>query len=295
MKNLEILHICVNYGNNQETKAFVENCRQLRGADKVQFVVCDNSFGIDSAKDFIFARWQQPDEILVLPFADNPGYLGAAYEALLKVAKLRGLTELSEQAVGQKYRYIILSNSDLQISTQDFYLQLLSRKVPSSGEMEKVGILAPSIRSLLTNKEGNPLYQARPSTKKINFLVKVYSWYPFAVLYHLLSFIKVCLQGFGHQSNSAEIYAAHGAFLIFTDEFFASGGTFNYPAKLYGEELFLAEQLRRFGLKTVLVNDLKVLHREKGTEQSLWHRIGLSRRTFEYKRESSRVIARAWS
>ncbi len=294
MKNLEILHVCVNYRNNQETKGFIENCQQLLGADQVQFVVCDNSQGIDPEKDLILENLRTSDSVVVLPYVDNPGYLGAAYRALLKIAELSGCSEVSEEAIGQKYSFVIVSNTDLQISTKDFYQRLLSQSSRDSGSGQKVGILAPSIRSLLTNKESNPLYQSRPSAKKMNFLVRVYSWYPLAVLYHLLSFAKVWLPGQTQASGAIEIYAAHGAFMIFTAEFFKAGGTFKYPARLYGEELFLAEQLRRFGLKTMLVETLKILHREKGTELTLWHRIGLSRRTFEFKKESSKVIAQDW-
>jgi GT2 family glycosyltransferase len=58
------------------------------------------------------------------------------------------------------------------------------------------------------------------------------------------------------------IYAPHGSFLIFSSEYFRAGGSLDFPCFLFGEEVYLAEVLRKLGLDVVYEPSLEVVHQE---------------------------------
>jgi GT2 family glycosyltransferase len=56
------------------------------------------------------------------------------------------------------------------------------------------------------------------------------------------------------------IYAAHGAFLIFSRAYFEGGGYIDDGFFLYAEEFAVAEICRRLGLSVVHDPELRVIH-----------------------------------
>ncbi len=327
MKYPEILHICVNYGNYDESNQFVKDCLAQGSADCVKIALCDNSAEGVSV-DNRLSQWQGHPQVEVISLPKNPGYLGAAhcaYEYFLKQ------TSPQEETLGDAWprelKFLLLSNTDIRYCDNDFY-----RKLLDINPNENCALIAPSIRSTLTGCESNPLYSLRPSRQKMKFLSFVYRVYPLAWLYHTLSFLKNTLfkntlfgatkraevkdkapnkvlgkvLGKAPEKTSSKtpgtgggealsFYASHGCFIIFTPTFFSHGGSLNYPVKLYGEELFIAEQLQRKNLAIQWAPSIQILHREKGTENKLADRIGLSRKSFKFKKESSRYLAKIWS
>jgi GT2 family glycosyltransferase len=266
------LHIMVNYGNDVETEGFLQKCLQLKEASQGLFVIVNNS--AKSSKDMTFTHLISSSNryVKVINCADNPGYFPAAQRALLEIEQ-------------KQFKFVILSNTDLEILNDNFYEILL--KMPDSSLS---GAIAPSVRSELSQKECNPLYWSRPSKRKIHFLKLVYSNFFIAWIYHVLSFFKSKLVSEKQILSGQNVYAPHGCFIILTQNYFRSGGDFSHKVRLYGEEIALAERLRKFGLKVVLEPTLKVCHREKGTEVSWWHRVTLSKRTFEFKKEAAQYL-----
>ena len=51
-------------------------------------------------------------------------------------------------------------------------------------------------------------------------------------------------------------------FLIFSSEYFRAGGSLDFPGFLFGEEVYLAETLRKLGLDAVYEPSLEVVHQE---------------------------------
>jgi len=81
------------------------------------------------------------------------------------------------------------------------------------------------------------------------------------------------------------IYAPQGSCIVFSKLFFSLGGKLNYPKFLFGEEIFVAETARNFGLRVVYSPRLKVWHDDHSST-------GLvrSRKIAAYVRESARFI-----
>ena len=260
----------VNYRNDLETEAFLHKCFKIKGADQAQFAIANNS--AQSREDLGFSGLSS-NSVCVVNFPDNPGYFPAAQKVW-------------EQFKTREFKYVILSNTDLEILNSDFYDLLLNHSTE-----ENVGVIAPSIKSELTRRECNPLYRVRPTKQKIKFLKFIYSRFTFAWIYHVLSFIKARSTPESSLPDHSYVYAPNGSFLILTKNYFESGGDFSHGVRMYGEEIVLAEKLRELDLKVKLSLKLRIFHREKGSEANFWQRMGLSKRTFEFKKEAAELLA----
>jgi GT2 family glycosyltransferase len=86
-----------------------------------------------------------------------------------------------------------------------------------------------------------------------------------------------------------QIYAAHGAFLAFRKSYFEAGGTLRHGAFLFGEEIFVAETVRRLGLTIGYDPRLRVFHRGYTTTGYM-----PSRQMATYMREAARYCADTW-
>ena len=62
-----------------------------------------------------------------------------------------------------------------------------------------------------------------------------------------------------------EMYAAHGSIMIFTKNYFNLGASIYYPRFLFGEEVFVAEETKLKGLKTVYFSELRIYDNEHGS------------------------------
>jgi GT2 family glycosyltransferase len=163
--------------------------------------------------------------------------------------------------------WVIVSNVDLLVADAQFLDKLAALRA-----RPRLGVVAPSIRSALTGRDQNPFMRKRPSAMRMH----VYKWMfrSWLVLnaYELASaaFHKVRNAGrarpgasAGLRENSAgTIYAPHGSFLIFSKEYFRDGGNLDFPCFLFGEEVYLAEGLRKLGLDVVYEPSLEVVHQE---------------------------------
>jgi len=83
--------------------------------------------------------------------------------------------------------------------------------------------------------------------------------------------------------SRTRIYAAHGACVILSSAFFASGGSLDTTVPMFAEELTLAETARRLGLPIWHVPDLEVVHREHSTTGA-----GLTRSKYDMERMARR-------
>lgn len=281
------MHFIINYKNNKETESFIENCLECsnftngeESSYETHFVLINNS--AISEEDATFSKFLATKSVQVFNYPDNPGYLSGVHRA----SQFYDLTS---------YNFVIISNSDLKIENKDFYKSLTDLKMNYSGW----GAIAPSVWSDLYNMETNPLYFHRPSAAKINRLAFIYKFYSIAFIYHLLSSVKNFILSLSKNKKrleiECEVYAPHGCFLILTKVFFTAGGNLDFKSRLYGEEIFLAEQIRNLKLKVFTKPELKITHREKGTQGNSLKRHFLNYKTFEFKKKSAIYIKNIFS
>jgi GT2 family glycosyltransferase len=180
----------------------------------------------------------------------NLGYFGAAHLVLNSVWKNR----LPD--------WLVVSNADIRLPQHSFLTRLADH---SAG---RCAVIAPKIVSTETGLDQNPFHRHRPSAVRINLnrlipRVPLLFWLVTAQ-YLIKRSIRRRIPGNHAQStkNSTNIYAPHGAFIVFSKEYFRRGGSLNCGAFLFAEEIFVAETCRRLGLHITHSPDLEVLHDE---------------------------------
>ena len=263
MANSRVLCICVNYISDEETRDFVQSVEECTGGNRDIFVVSNSPS--ESLHEIARPATGQPGETRVfVHFANsNKGYFGGAALGLELYLRDNPPPE-----------WVMVSNVDISFPDQDFF-QIL-KSYHSTGAS---AVLAPDIllqtRSILLSSQlhQNPAIRTRLSRAKLRCLHAVTCWYPLYWAFSLSSALRhslVHLVGFdGHAKadntlRPEEIYAPFGACILFHRSYFEAGGTLEYPAFLFGEEIFVAETARRWRLRVVYDPRLKLRHLAQG-------------------------------
>lgn len=159
---------------------------------------------------------------------DNPGYFGGIRRAMLK-------TNVTA------YDYVIISNVDLTVE-KDFFVKLATYDCA-----EDTGWIAPQIWSAQEGRDRNPKIMNRYPLKTLKILKTIFRFPPVWTLKRAISSHRKK----GEMHPAGEIYGGHGSFIILTKRYFDSCGVINYPVFLFCEEIWLAEQCRKAGLKVL--------------------------------------------
>jgi GT2 family glycosyltransferase len=210
----------------------------------VRFVVVDNGSRDQSILESLHA-WSN---VRVFSTGSNLGYLNGGFFGLERY--------LEQESIP---RWILVSNPDITFSPSLF------ARLPLI-DSSSVAMLAPRIVSERTQKDQNPFMLQRPTRKKLHRLQRLHAWPAIADIYRLGG-------GFYHRFRADRpapnpkqaIYAAHGSCMIISSEFLMKLPELSYPAFLYCEEIYLAEEARRLGLPIVYRPDLEVVHSEHRT------------------------------
>ena len=211
----------------------------------LNIVVVDNS--IEKKKPPFFNLPYDPNIKIELFQCENLGYFPSAQLAI-KELKLN-LVE---------YKFSTISNVDVCLSS-DFFNKLLSLNID-----QDVAVLAPSILSSSKKLDINPKILRRPTARKLklnSFFFRNPILHKFLVLIHLARVKIMYKNDLSNQNTSKDIYAAHGSFFIFSNNFFKNI-SLNFPIFLFGEELYVAELSRKNDLRIIYNNDLKVFDEE---------------------------------
>ena len=235
---MNVAFICVNYNSYDSLKAYlesIEKAKRAAGFDfKLSVVIVDNSECIkDISKD------AYDFEIVHIKSGKNIGYFGGI-EFGIKKAEF----DLSD------YDYSIISNVDVLVS-ENFFYELNKTIVDSC-----VGCIAPSIISKVENGNRNPKIVNRISVRKLKVLRIMYRFPLLHILYSNLIYLK--RREKVQNAEDGYIYAPHGSFMIFTKRASEFLQTMKYPCFLFGEEIFVAENLMKKGLKVLYKSSLVV-------------------------------------
>lgn len=214
-----------------------------------------------------------PSGTFRVPFVENYGYFGGARAAL------RAFPEILKRS-----EFVIVSNPDIDIPA-DFFSKL-SQVRPA----DDLGLIGPQIYAD-GRVSRNPYMRVRPTSRRMNFYRMVFSLNWLAQIYNVIGFLKVLLKGYfgGSQirdlAQEEDVYAVHGAMMVFTKVYFLRGGEFQHPTFLYQEEISTAEFCRSRNLKVRFDPNLEISHRERGATGVLY-----SNKTLGYLKDSIRAI-----
>ena len=239
----DALILLVNYRHEDEVVTFIRE--QLLQQEQVELtiVVCDNGSTDSDGFRKQLSAWKQ---VHYFSAGTNLGYFGGA------AAGLKYFT----QTIGELPSWTIVCNTDVELPGRDFLYRLFSL---SRGAL----VAAPAVHSTLSGHQQNPFREQRVSLSYLKFMRAIYSFYPLYFLYQLLAYVK----RFFRRARTAEgvtrnVYAVHGTFFAFHRTFFAQGGSLQYGSLLFGEELFVAEQLAGMQSACRYVPELQIEHRE---------------------------------
>jgi GT2 family glycosyltransferase len=265
----KVLIITVNHKGAPSTLKFIESVKKLEARNEAYVMIVDNA-SADGSVRLIRQAIEGLDNVELMESPVNAGYFGGANWALLQYAARR-----------ERPDWVIVCNNDVSFDDSFFLVKLLQR------DPEEAGMLAPAIVAELTGLDCNPFLRARPTRWQIQryrFWLSHYylmafkqNFAPLArVVRHKLNWLRKKNVSGGR----AAIYAAHGAFMVFSRRFFDQGGFIDDGFFLYAEEFCAAEICCRLRLPVVHDPDLKVSHQGHQTVGRY-----LSRRVFRYQQD----------
>jgi GT2 family glycosyltransferase len=219
-------------------------------------VVVDNSTDNDQIR-LLNNELSNKQNIYIVKSICNLGYFSGMDLGLNYYIKLKGRLP----------KWIVISNTDILFDSIDFLDLLFSMQKKSVD-----AVIAPRIISSKTGTEQNPYMTKRPSWRKMFFLSIIYrNIFLYKAYYYMSNLKKRLTKRFQYNkiSYSNQIYAPHGSFIILDRIFFEKKGCLRYDGYLYGEEIYLGEQVLNLGLTICYNKQLVIHHTENATTSSL--------------------------
>lgn len=243
-----ILVVCT-YGAAEDLKKFIKSVVELNIDAKI--IVANSFCNDDTLKALREIAENNNCDFLNLP---NKGYGHSLNEGIVYATSK------------YDYDYIAISNADI-----------LVKKIDTNRAPEEAFVLAPEIKTL-TGKRQNPFYvhpyfklfKLGKWIKEHTFIKRVYTVMIVAkverVLFNLLYAKKV--------NTFKRIYAAHGAFILFSRATIKEiVRPFEEDIFLYCEENFLGYKLLKKGIPLYYSPSVSVLHTEDGSKRFYKHTI----------------------
>lgn len=244
------------YNNEKEVIKFAKSLLKQSIINRIQLLVtCNACKNIGKFKKELFGVL--PSALVFYP-EENLGYLNGC---------LFGVKKSNIQ-----YSWIMVSNTDIDFKQNDFFEKALNN-VP-----EEVWCIGSDITLSATGIHQNPFLCERPSKRKLLIWNIAYSNYLFFRMYFKLSELKP-KKSPNKKNNSGLVYAVHGSC------FFLSGKCLNSILNacsgvfMYGEELLVAEIVRKNRKKIYYNSKIGILH----NENQVTGKIGMKRKQKWFK------------
>lgn len=268
----KVLIITINFRHADCTLRFLKSISAIEGFAHSHLVIVDNNSDDGSVRRIRDAI-QGCNNVELGASTQNRGYFGGARWALNRY--------LVDNPLPQ---WVIICNNDVVLDDSQF-LEKLIKTDPMN-----VGMVAPSILSRLTGHDANPSIQRRPSAfRMLQYRLWFSSYYAMWMKQWLWPFVRKARKRFRRRQPVSNgdvkklIYAPHGAFFIFSRQFFEAGGFIDDGTFLYGEEFLVAEMCGRLCLGIVHDPSLRLWHAEGTTLGRM-----LTRETFQHQRDGFR-------
>ncbi len=205
-----------------------------------RLVVVDNSESPDEF-DRITGLTRQDERFSAVMTPANLGYFGGARWWL--------------SARPHRADWVAVCNADLYLADRDFVSTL-------GGMRPDAVVLAPSITAMPSGRAQNPHLVERPSPRHMLVRKLALSHRLSAAAARKYSAWRPHRAAERAASRPADIYAPHGAFILFHRAYFELGGSLAHEPFLYGEEISVAEQVRELHRRVRYEPSLRIVHNE---------------------------------
>lgn len=236
---MDILIVAVNYNSYTELYNYLSSinaaCKKCIKKSNITVVIADNSL----EKEYIKQEYDNID--IIYNSYNNLGYLGGASAIINNI-------DVS------KYDYIIISNVDIIID-DNFFNDLSDYPITND-----VAWIANKIWSNEENRDRNPKILERYSKKQLNTILMLYKYPILDWIYKITLYRRKSSKLKFYKER--EIYAGHGSFIILTKKFFSRYEKIVYPIFLFGEEIYLAELIKKAGMRVCYCPKIKVYDNE---------------------------------
>lgn len=247
MKNL-CLNFIIFYDNYLEVERYIENLNNVANS-KVDLCIVVNKDSEKRANELLKKEYKNIPSIEMKDYGENIGYLNAMIQSMPE--------NVSD------YQYYILSNTDIEYVTTNFF-----DKLDANVYDNEIGCIAPSVYSFLTQSYSNPHYLSRISKKQMQRNIFIFKYPIIAKLYFWLAGKKAHAKA-SSEKESCEVYSPHGCFMIFVNDFAMFITSQSYGVKMYSEESYVGEMLIKAGKKCYYDSSIKVNHIESAVTSSL--------------------------
>lgn len=240
----------VSYNNVSEVDSFFSVIEKQKCNEIIVLVTCNSAADYRKIRSI---RFKYSLTINVYSASNNLGYLkGCLYG-------INQFLEDNNQDGCYNDSWFMISNTDISINQDNFFRQIIS------GKYEKaIACIAPRI-TLIDGKEQNPFLKNRPSSQKVYVWWKLQGNPVLYYAYSVLSNIKNNIRPNNNLSSSSYIYAPHGSCFLIRNVPLIKKLWSNDRIFMYGEEIFIAEEIRKNNLKVKFDSNLQIIHKENST------------------------------
>lgn len=256
----------VNYLDYVATRKYIDSFLSLKLKNTLLLVVDNLSNTEDSNK--LKHEYIGNSNVFFKCFKENLGYFGAAIKGFEQFVLSEKITEID---------YFCISNNDMYFENGNDWEATLNKM---SDLYPSLGCIAPRIISTLDHRNQNPFHINRPhKSYYLKFKLVFLNYFVASFVYSFRGLINTVRKK--KTSNTlpnkmSKIYAAQGAFFIFSKNWLESVFLFDEVPFLYAEEISVAEHCRSKNLDIIYVPSLVVYHDEHSTT-------GVEMTKFKYK------------
>jgi GT2 family glycosyltransferase len=264
----DVLVVTVNYHTETDVQALVRSLE--RQSAPWRLVVADNGSDAEGAS-LIADLAGRHDNVRIWGTGRNLGYFGAA------AAVIR---DIGEQRLPD---WVVVSNPDITLA-EDF-VERLTRV--------DADVVAPCVLDAASGADVNPFLESRPGRFRTWSRQVIFARRPIAALWVLASILRsrtATAPTARAPGRARDVYAGHGALLAFRRSYFDRGGSLRHEPFLFGEELTVAENVRRTGGRLVYAPDVRAAH-VGHVATGRWP----SRQILSYQRDATRYVHRLLS
>ncbi|MBX3705067.1 MAG: glycosyltransferase family 2 protein [Pseudomonadales bacterium] len=242
---MKFAYVCTNFNNTSYTLAAIRSLYRCDPNKQLVYVVVDNA--------------SAPVE------AESLSGLEREFVGLHLIRSERNLGYFSGLNLGLDYvrrfhsdvAWVIVGNNDLVFS--DHFVETLANK---SEVYSQYAVIAPNIVTLDGDRQ-NPHIREHIGLARIRAYDTYYSSYLLARL--IAKIVGVGRRHFNRRDQSGyatarEIYACHGSCFVLSRKFFETFGELWAPTFMFGEEVFLAEQVAKSSMRILYSPELEVIH-----------------------------------